>query len=136
MPLFFLFSLMQANPMTPIWQWGAATGSAIVCTGLFLWSQIQIAILKTGIDHSIEMITESNNTLKAMVARQLEAQEKLADSVAKLAEAVKQQSDTHEEQLALIRDMASEQKILSSNQMTIMNGFQRVVEQLIDAVRA
>jgi len=52
-----------------------------------------------------------------------------------LAEGVKVQAGVQHEQFQLLRDMATEQRVLSANQLTIMNGFQRVVEQLIDAVR-
>lgn len=127
--------LLQANPLAPLYQYGTATGSAFIAVGLFIWSQIQIANFKRSVDQNTKVITDSNKELRAMIVQQAESQEKLAESVQKLAEAVAQQSDRQSEQLELIRDMAGEQKLLMANQMTIMNGFQRVVEQLIQAVR-
>ena len=76
----------------------------------------------------------SNTELKETLEGQVNAQRELAQSVHQLAEAMHHQSDLHSEQLGLIREMSSEQKVLASNQMVIMTGFQRVVEQLIAAV--
>jgi methyl-accepting chemotaxis protein len=130
-----LMMLQASNPLSPIWQYGAATGSAFICVGLFIWSQVQIATFKSTVDTNTSAITESNKELKRLIEAQSQAQDKLADSVHQLAEAVKSQAEVQHQQLDLIREMASEQRVLSANQLTIMNGFQRVVEQLIDAVR-
>jgi len=130
-----LLLLQSGNPLSPIWQYGASTGSAFICLGLFIWSQVQLATFKTTVDANTKVITESNNELKTLIQAQSQAQDKLADSVHQLAEAVKAQAQSQHEQLDLIREMATEQRVLSANQLTIMNGFQRVVEQLIDAVR-
>ncbi len=131
-----LMMLLQAtNPLTPIWQYGAATGSAFICVGLFIWSQVQIMTFKTTVDANTKVIAESNQELKRLIQAQSSAQDKLVESVHQLAESVKTQADVHHEQLDLIREMASDQKVLSANQLTIMNGFQRVVEQLIGAIR-
>lgn len=127
--------LQAANPVSPIFQYGAATGSAIICVGLFIWSQVQIATFKKTVEDNTKVITESNKELTSLITQMSDSQDKLAGSIAQLAEAVKAQSDSQREQLDLIREMTAEQKVLSANQMTIMNGFQRVVEQLIDAVR-
>jgi hypothetical protein len=123
------------NPLTPIFQWGATTGSAIVCCGLFIWSQIQIGTFKRTVEENTKTIAENNAELRNLIAAQIEGQHELTASVAKLAEAVKRQSDSHAELLALIHEMASGQKVMMANQMTITNGFQRVVEQLIEVVK-
>jgi hypothetical protein len=81
------------------------------------------------------VIADSNTELKETLEGQVSAQRELAVSVHQLAEAMGRQSDLHAEQMGLIREMSSEQKLLAQNQMVIMNGFQRVVEQLIDAVK-
>ncbi len=134
--------LLQANPLTPIWQYGAATGSAIICAGLFLWSQVQSAIIKSTVEafkstveSNTKIITESNGELKKLIEAQAGAQDKLVNSVHQLAEAVKFQAEAQHDQFNLIREMATEQRVLSANQLTIMNGFQRVVEQLIATIK-
>jgi len=83
----------------------------------------------------LKTIADSNTELKETLEGQVSAQRELAVSVHQLAEAMGRQSDLHAEQMGLIREMSSEQKLLAQNQMVIMNGFQRVVEQLIDAVK-
>jgi hypothetical protein len=128
--------LAQAsNPLTPIYQWGATTGSAIICCGLFIWSQIQIAGFKRTIEENTRTIGDHNKELRDIVAQQIEGQRELIEAVGKLAEAVARQSESHAEQLSLIHELASEQKVMMANQMSITNGFQRVVEQLIEVVK-
>jgi hypothetical protein len=83
----------------------------------------------------LKQLSENNTELKQILEGQVNAQRELAQSVHQLAEAIHHQSELHSEQLQLMRDMSAEQKLLAQNQMVIMNGFQRVVEQLIDAVR-
>ena len=124
------------NPLSPIWQYGATTGSAFICLGLFIWSQVQLATFKTTVEFNTKVITESYKELKTLIEAQSSAQEKLANTVFQLARTIESQAQIHHEQLDLIRETASEQRVLSSNQLTIMNGFQRVVEQLIDALRS
>jgi len=128
--------LLQANPLTSIYQFGAATGSAIICTGLFIWSQVQMATFKSTVENTTSVITQSNSELKALVSQVSESQNKFTDSITKLAEAVKSQSDSQREEMQLIRDMAVEHKVLAANQMIITSGFQRVVEQLISVVHS
>ena len=86
-------------------------------------------------EKSLNAVVASNTELKDMLKGQVNAQEQLANSVHQLADAIHHQSDMHSEQLGLIREMVAEQKLPAQNQMVIMNGFQRVVEQLIDAVK-
>lgn len=127
--------MLQANPLLPIWQYGAATGSAFICVGLFIWSQVQLATFKSTVESNTKAITKSNEELKRLIEAQSQAQDKLVNSVHQLAEGVKAQAQVQHEQFQLLTSMATEQRVLSANQLTIMNGFQRVVEQLIDAVR-
>lgn len=127
--------LQTTNPLDPIYKYGPGVGSAIISTGLFIWAQIQIFQFKKTVEAHTETILVRNEELKAALSSQVEAQRKLAESVHGLADAIHHQSDMHAEQLSLIREMISEQKVMAANQMTIMNGFQRVVEQLIDIVK-
>ena len=39
------FMIFQVNPLTPFSQFGWAIASAIVCTGLFIWSQINALLI-------------------------------------------------------------------------------------------
>ena len=51
----FLF-LQTTNPATIIQQYGPLVGSAVICTGLFIWSQIQIYMLKNSIDSNAKQL--------------------------------------------------------------------------------
>ena len=135
-----LYLLLQSggasNPLSPIWQYGASTGSAFICLALFIWAQIQIATFKTTVEANSKIVTESHKELKTLIEAQSSAQEKLAESVRQLAHSIENQTQVHHDQSELLREITSEQRVLSSNQLTIMNGFQRVVEQLIVAIRS
>lgn len=130
-----ILTLLQANPNLPIQQYGPSVGSALICTGLFIWSQIQIFQLKKVVEDNTGAIKESNVELKTTLEGQVAAQRELAHSVQQLAEAIHHQSDMHAEQLGLIRDMVTKQEVLAANQNSLMTGLQRVVEQLIDVVK-
>ena len=127
--------LFQVNPTTPIWQWGAATGSAIICTGLFIWSQLQITLLKNSVDANTKTILTNNEALQQTIIKQAEMQGRLAENVNKLVDTMEQQVKSSEEKLSLIHELTTEQRVLAANQLVIMNGFQRVVEQLIQVVK-
>jgi hypothetical protein len=127
--------LLQANPLTPLSTQGWAVGSAIICTGLFIWAQVEAYNARKASENLVSTFTTSNGELKQMLILQAEAQGKLAGAVNNLAEAMHGQSEMHREQLDLIRDVMSEQKLQSAQMMTITNGFQRVVEQLITVVK-
>lgn len=130
-----VLALLQANPTLPIQSYGSAVGSALICTGLFIWSQIQIFQLKKTVESNTQAIKSSNEELKATLEGQVAAQRELAQSVHQLAEAIHHQSDMHSEQLQLIREMVVKQEVLAANQTSLMTGLQRVVEQLIDVVK-
>lgn len=127
--------LFQANPLTPLSTQGWAVGSAIICTGLFIWAQIEAYKSRRASETLVTTFTTSNEELKNMLTGQASAQTELAKAVNNLAEAMKGQADMHREQLDLIREVMSEQKLQSQQMLTITNGFQRVVEQLITVVK-
>jgi len=86
-------------------------------------------------ENRLLVVADSNKELNENLKEQARAQEKHAIAIDQLAKAVQSQTQTHSEQTGLIHEMINEQKLLAQNQTTIMNGFQRVVEQLIDAVK-
>jgi len=126
--------LLQANPLTPLSTQGWAVGSAIICTGLFIWAQIEAWKSRKASEKLVETFTVSNGELKTMLTEQSKSQGELAKSVNNLAEAMKGSNEMQHEQLDLIRDVMSEQKLQSQQMMTITQGFQHVVERLIEVV--
>ena len=134
--------ILQVAPYLPIQQYGASLGSTIICTGLFIWAQVQNYQMKKdvesytdGIKANTETVKQFNNDLRSALEGQVKIQTELAHGVQQLAEAVHRQSETQVEQLALLRDMVIKQEVLSANQTTLTTGLQRVVEQLIEVVR-
>lgn len=86
-------------------------------------------------EKNLKVVADSNAELKNALEGQVQAQRELANGVHQLAEAMSRQSEMHAEQLELIRDMQTKQEILAANQTTLMGGLQRVIEQLISAVK-
>ena len=129
--------VVQQSP----WDWVSAhlplVGWPTVILGVWKASRFLTKVEGRAVasEERLKVIADSNTELKETLEGQVTAQRELAVSVHQLAEAMGRQSDLHAEQMGLIREMSSEQKLLAQNQMVIMNGFQRVVEQLIDAVK-
>lgn len=131
-------------PQTP-WQallqwlpsigWTTVIGGIISATWKLRGFLADAKTRTTKAEEQLTAVVTSNGELKDLLKSQVDAQKELATSVHQLADAIHQQADRHAEQLGLIREMMAEQKLLGQNQMVIMNGFQRVVEQLIDAVK-
>ncbi len=144
--MYLLQAVAQALPpqLTP-WEW------TVKQLPLIGWPTVMVCIVKVtwhvrgflndvktrtiAAEGQVIALAKSNGELKETLEAQVNAQRELAQSVHQLAEAMHHQSDLHSEQLGLIREMSSEQKVLASNQMVIMTGFQRVVEQLISVVK-
>jgi len=139
-----LIALLQAAtapvPVPTPWDWVIAhlplVGWPTVIIGVYKATRFLTKVEDRAVasEERLKLIADSNTELKETLEGQVTAQRELAVSVHQLAEAMHHQSELHSEQLQLIREMSGEQKLLAQNQMTIMNGFQRVVEQLIDVV--
>lgn len=123
------------------WQWVLSylplIGWSTVIAGIWMASRFltKVEIRAKVFEENNNTLIASNTELKTTLEGQVNAQRELAQSVHQLAEAMHHQSELHSEQLSLIREMSSDQKLLAQNQTTIMNGFQRVVERLIDVVK-
>lgn len=127
--------LFQSEPVELIKEFGPSAGAVILCAGLFIWNSIQTNNISRQLESNTKAINDSNAELKAHLESQIQAQRELAQSVHQLAEAIHHQAEVASEELGLVREMATKQDVLMSNQTTIMVNFQRVVEQLIDIVR-
>ena len=127
----FLF-LQTTNPAAILQQYGVLVGSAVICTGLFIWSQIQIYMLKNPIESNAKQLKTNYEALEVS----LKTQADLCQGVKQLADAIHRQSEMHTEQLELIRELVTKQEVLAANQSSLMTGLQRVVEQLIDVVKS
>lgn len=143
-----MYLLQAAQAAVPIvqspWDWAithlplVGWPTVIICAVKIAWHARgflnDVKARAIAAEGQVRTLVSSNTELKETLEGQVNAQRELAQSVHQLAEAMSHQSDLHSEQLGLIREMSSEQKVLASNQMVIMTGFQRVVEQLIAAV--
>lgn len=61
-------------------------------------------------------------------------EEAVAKGLSDLTELIRHQSEIHTEEFEIMRQLAKDQAVISTNQTNITAGFQRVVEQLISIV--
>jgi uncharacterized protein YktB (UPF0637 family) len=123
--------LFQSEPVELIKEFGPSAGAVILCAGLFIWNSIQMNNINRNLESNTKAIADSNVELKAHLESQVQAQRELAQSVHQLAESIHHQAEVSAEELGLVREMASKQDVLVSNQNAIMVNFQSILQQLI-----
>ncbi len=119
---------------TPIYQYGAAVGSAIICTGLFVWSQVQAFVVRTDLKEHMNNNDKSFADLKQLVVSSIETHRVVASGLERIAEAIQHQSASHESQLSFLREMSADQKAMLANQAAAQAGTQRLLEQLVGKI--
>jgi uncharacterized protein YktB (UPF0637 family) len=123
--------LLQSDPVGLVREFGPSAGAVILCAGLFIWNSIQSNNISRQLESNTKAINDSNAELKAHLESQVQAQRELAQSVHQLAEAIHHQAEVAAEELGLVREMATKQDVLMSNQNAIMVNFQSILQQLI-----
>jgi hypothetical protein len=122
---------MQAELLNPITQYGAAVGSAIICTSMFVWSQIQMWMLSANMKEHMKDDKDSFSKLENLIVTSIETQRVVANSLERIAEAIQHQTESHTAQLDFLREMSSDQKVMLSNQATAQTSQQRLLEQMV-----
>jgi hypothetical protein len=123
--------LFQSEPIELVKEFGPSAGAVILCAGLFIWNSIQMNNIGSKLEINTKAIQEGNAELKANLEAQVQAQRELAQSVHQLADSIHHQAEVSSEELGLVRDMATKQDVLMSNQNSIMVNFQSILQQLI-----
>lgn len=123
--------LFQSEPIELVKEFGPSAGAVILCAGLFLWNSIQMNSIGTKLEINTKAIEEGNAELKLNLEAQVQAQRELAQSVHQLADSIHHQAEVSAEELGLVREMATKQDVLMSNQNSIMVNFQSILQQLI-----
>jgi len=123
--------LFQSEPVELIKEFGPSAGAVILCAGLFIWNSIQLNAVSGKLEANTKAISDSNSELKANLESQVQAQRELAQSVHQLADSIHHQAEVSSEELGLVREMATKQDVLMSNQNSIMVNFQNILQQLI-----
>ena len=97
-----------------------------------------LAALPKDIDNVREVLAEHNRVMAThcqVAESHMQTAAKVVEAFQQLAEVIHRQADTSTAQFNIMRDMAKEQATIAANQNNITNGFQRMVEQLIGAVK-
>ena len=126
-----MLSLFQSEPVELIKEFGPSAGAVILCAGLFIWNSIQMNGIGAKLEINTKAIQDGNAELKENLERQVQAQRELAQSVHQLADSIHHQAEVAAEELGLVREMATKQDVLMSNQNSIMVNFQSILQQLI-----
>ena len=129
-----MLSLFQSEPVELIKEFGPSAGAVILCAGLFIWNSIQMNGIGTRLEINTKAIQDGNAELKANLDAQVQAQRELAQSVHQLADSIHHQAEVAAEELGLVREMATKQDVLMSNQNSIMVNFQQILQQLITII--
>ena len=78
---------------------------------------------------------ENFKTIREIVAEHAKAVGETPKDVKQLSDLLHHQSEVNSETFKILRDIASQQAVLATNQTNITSGFQRVVEQLISMMK-
>lgn len=124
--------LQDAIPL--INQYGPYVGSSILCTGLFVWSQIQTFLMRSDAKVAREKDSKSFEDLKLLIVSSNETQRVVASGLERIAESIQHQTEAHNAQLELLREMGADQKVMLANQTAAQAGTQRLLEQLVDKI--
>ena len=125
---------MQEEIITPIYQYGAAIGSAIICVGLFVWSQLQAFVIRTDLKAHMQSEEKGFADLKQLVVSSIETQRVVASGLERIAEAIQHQTESHTAQLDFLREMSADQKTMLANQTATQANNQRLLEQLVNKI--
>ncbi len=127
-----------------------SVSAAILCVSLFVWSQIQFRIFGGALKNHMKedeknftelkaLTTSSTGELKNLTISGISAQNQLATSIARMADAVKSNGDAicrlteqQTQQLDILREMSSDTKVMLSNQTAAQANLQRLLERVID----
>jgi len=123
--------IFQSEPIELVKEFGPSAGAVILCAGLFIWNSIQMNSISSKLDANTKVIADSNAELRSNLESQVQAQRELAQSVHQLADSIHHQAEVSSEELGLVREMATKQDVLMSNQNSIMVNFQSILQQLI-----
>ena len=97
-----------------------------------------LTALPKDLENIKEILVESSRvmSLHCQVAEShMQVANKVVEGFQQLSEAVHRQAETTTAQFNIMRDMSKEQSTIAANQNNITNGFQRMIEHLINTVR-
>lgn len=130
--------MLIADPVTVVTNLGPSLGAVITCTGLFIWSQIQFTTFGRDLRHHMESDDRNFNDLKTLQAGGMNQQNQVSMSIVKMAEAVRENgeaiariADNQTEQLALLKDMVADNRVLISNQENVQVNQLKLLELLV-----
>lgn len=133
---------MSPDIISSIYSYGVAPAAALVCTSLYIQQMVRE---KTG-DKEKELKVKSDEEkyakLTELLNKLIDGQQLVLDGIKgltvnsiTLAELSKDLSDDNHDIMNLTNILVQDLKVLAVNQLNLMNGFQKVIEQLIVALK-
>lgn len=132
-----------ADPVAAVSSLGPSLGAVVVCTGLFVWSQIQFTLVARDLKQHMAEDEKNFADLKNLSVGGLNQQNQLSLAVSKMADAVKENgtsigkiADNQVEQLNLLKKMVADNRVLMVNQENVQAQQLRLLEQLVNKLVA
>ena len=97
-----------------------------------------LTALPKDLENIKEILVESNRVMslhRQVAESHMQVANKVVEGFQNLSEVIHRQAETTTAQFNIMRDMSKEQSTIAANQNNITNGFQRMIEHLINTVR-
>lgn len=136
-----LVTLASVDPLTGPFEYGVPVAAALVCVGLYIWSQLQVSAMKNALEqHSkseaanFAALQSSQNAILNQQASTLSTLRDVAESIKAMAVAIAQQAVNDRDQMELLREQSADIKVLAATQTRLQDGLQKLLEQTIDVL--
>jgi hypothetical protein len=133
---------MGAELITSLYQYGVAPTAAILCTSLYIRQVISEKAQKKEDELNDKTIANRDAKYIELFTKILDGQATILEQIrtltsntVTLAELSRNLSNDNHSLMLLTNTLITDVKVLANNQLTIMNGFQKVIEQLIETLR-
>ena len=131
------------DPVSTVTSLGPSVGAMVLCVSLFVWSQITLTILASDLKRHMKEDEKNFADLKTFSVGGMNSQNQLSVSVAKMADAVRENgeaigkiADNQTQQLDLLKEMLSDNRVLMTNQENAQAQQLRLLEQLVNKLAA
>lgn len=111
---------------------GPSIGASLIFIALFVWSQVQFHMFGGALKTHMKDDDKSFGELKGLTVSGITSQQQVAASITELAKAIYRLSDNQMQQIGILREITSDQKVMIENQLNAQNNLQRLLERVLE----
>lgn len=133
---------MSVDFISSFYEHGIAPTAALICTSLYLQQMVREKTSDRERESKGKIDDEKYSRLVDFLTKLMDGQQTLLDNIrgltsntVTLADMSKGLSHDNQAIMVLTNTLVSDLKVLAVNQLNLMNGFQKVIEQLISALK-